>query len=70
MLLALIAIMILAAHYRETIIHWLQPHKEDIVATSWAWLVPIAILVVLSIPPLVSSFLPSSASSSYRRTRV
>lgn len=82
--------MVLAALYRETIIHWLQPHKvslslrpiqhdsalkgwretwltvdritqEEIVATSCTWLVPIAILVVLSIPPLVSSFVPSSA---------
>lgn len=31
---------------------WFEPHRDDIVSTPASWVVPIAVLFILSFPPL------------------
>ncbi|BGP08837.1 hypothetical protein JCM10049v2_004688 [Rhodotorula toruloides] len=47
-----IAAVVLLAIYRDTIVEKFEPHKEDIVKLPVSWLIPVAILVILSFPPL------------------
>ncbi|GAA5971024.1 hypothetical protein JCM11641_004114 [Rhodosporidiobolus odoratus] len=42
----------LISYYRDTIVEKFEPHKDDIVNLPASWVIPIAVLVILSFPPL------------------
>ncbi|OSC97884.1 hypothetical protein PYCCODRAFT_1418775 [Trametes coccinea BRFM310] len=49
---AIIALLILFVVYQQNIVNWLKPFADWMRRTPGGWLIPIAILVVLSFPPL------------------
>ncbi|KAM0789238.1 hypothetical protein ACM66B_000081 [Microbotryomycetes sp. NB124-2] len=48
----LTAALILLAIYQDPIVRWFEPRKQDIIDTPASWTIPIAVLVILSFPPL------------------
>ena len=60
MLVILIVFMILAALYKTTILEFVTPKKEQLLEHWWWTLVPVGILIVMSIPPLVSPIASTS----------
>ncbi|KAK4051385.1 hypothetical protein OIV83_002869 [Microbotryomycetes sp. JL201] len=48
----LTAALILLAIYQDPIVRWFEPRKQDIIDTPASWAIPIAVLVILSFPPL------------------
>ncbi|BGP40758.1 hypothetical protein JCM10449v2_004723 [Rhodotorula kratochvilovae] len=44
--------IVLLSIYRDTIIEKFEPHKQDIVDLPASWLIPVAILIIISFPPL------------------
>ncbi|GAA5900217.1 hypothetical protein JCM8208_002053 [Rhodotorula glutinis] len=46
------AAVVLLSIYRDTIIEKFEPHKQDIRDLPASWVIPIAVLVILSVPPL------------------
>ncbi|KAI9001513.1 hypothetical protein BD414DRAFT_474892 [Trametes punicea] len=50
--LAVIAIVVLFIVFQQNIVNWLRPVADWMHRTPGGWLIPIAILVVLSFPPL------------------
>ncbi|KAI9069627.1 hypothetical protein FKP32DRAFT_1586745 [Trametes sanguinea] len=49
---AVIALLILFVVYQQNIVNWLKPFADWMRRTPGGWLIPIAILIVLSFPPL------------------
>ncbi|KAI0656907.1 hypothetical protein C8Q70DRAFT_1075733 [Cubamyces menziesii] len=50
--IAIIGIVVLFIVYQQNIVDWLRPFTDWMRRTPGGWLVPIAILIVLSFPPL------------------
>ncbi|SGY13544.1 BQ5605_C010g05890 [Microbotryum silenes-dioicae] len=48
----LVAFAVVVAIYRDPIVSWFEPRKHNIVNLPASWAIPVAILVVLSFPPL------------------
>jgi heme/copper-type cytochrome/quinol oxidase subunit 2 len=47
-----IALLVVFMIYKKRIIHWLEPAADWMHRTPGGFLIPIAILIVLSIPPV------------------
>ncbi|KAI0350415.1 hypothetical protein OH77DRAFT_1431022 [Trametes cingulata] len=50
--LAIIALVVLFVIYQQNIVEWLRPFADWMRRTPGGWLIPIAILIVMSFPPL------------------
>ncbi|GAA6049735.1 hypothetical protein JCM3770_004433 [Rhodotorula araucariae] len=50
--IVLTAAIVLLSIYRDTIIKKFEPHKQDIVDLPASWVIPVAVLIILSFPPL------------------
>jgi len=51
-LLVILALVALMTIYHTQIIDWLTPVSKKIKSVSWGWVIPVAILFVVSFPPL------------------
>jgi len=50
---AIIVIVVLMAYWHDPIVEAFEPHRQAIVDYPGSWAVPIAVLVILSIPPML-----------------
>ena len=50
---ALLVLVLLMLIYQHRIVKWLEPVTKHLIGNGWGWLVPVAALIVLSIPPLI-----------------
>lgn len=46
------ALLALLTIYHHQIIHWLTPISQQVNTVKWGWIIPVAILFVISFPPL------------------
>lgn len=51
-LAAIIALIALMTIFHERIIDWLEPVSRKVQKIGWGWIIPVAILFILSFPPL------------------
>ncbi|TEB08865.1 hypothetical protein FA13DRAFT_1587221, partial [Coprinellus micaceus] len=51
-LVLILVITVLVSVYHKQIVHWLTPAAEWLHNTTGGWLVPIAVLFVISFPPV------------------
>lgn len=51
-IIAIIALIVLMTVFHEQIIDWLEPISRKVRTVGWGWIIPVAILFVLSFPPL------------------
>lgn len=49
---AIIALIALMTIFHEQIIDWLEPVSRKVQKLGWGWIIPVAILFILSFPPL------------------
>ncbi len=52
MLIVVIAIVALTTIYHKQIVDWLTPISKKVTTVAWGWIIPVAILFVISFPPL------------------
>ncbi|SPC65316.1 uncharacterized protein UHOD_00428 [Ustilago sp. UG-2017b] len=52
MLVVVIAIVALTTIYHKQIVDWLTPISRKVTTVAWGWIVPVAILFIISFPPL------------------
>lgn len=52
MLIVVIAIVVLTTIYHEQIVDWLTPISKKVTTVAWGWIIPVAILFIISFPPL------------------
>lgn len=51
-LVVVLTLVILMTVFHKDIIKWLTPVSKKIKSVSWGWVIPVAILFVISFPPL------------------
>ncbi|GAC95635.1 hypothetical protein PHSY_003211 [Pseudozyma hubeiensis SY62] len=52
MLVVVIAIVALTTIYHRQIVDWLTPISKKVTTVAWGWVIPVAILFIISFPPL------------------
>ncbi|PWZ02747.1 hypothetical protein BCV70DRAFT_154895 [Testicularia cyperi] len=52
MLVVVIAIVALTTIYHQQIVDWLTPISKKVTTVAWGWIIPVAILFIISFPPL------------------
>ncbi|KAJ9476902.1 Golgi apparatus membrane protein TVP38 [Pseudozyma hubeiensis] len=52
MLIVVIAIVALTTIYHKQIVDWLTPISKKVTTVAWGWIIPVAILFIISFPPL------------------
>ncbi|SPO20845.1 uncharacterized protein UTRI_00322 [Ustilago trichophora] len=52
MLIVVIAIVALSTIYHRQIVDWLTPISKKVTTVAWGWIIPVAILFIISFPPL------------------
>ncbi|KAJ1030385.1 hypothetical protein NDA16_001294 [Ustilago loliicola] len=52
MLAVVIAIVTLTTIYHRQIVDWLTPISKKVTTVAWGWIIPVAILFIISFPPL------------------
>lgn len=52
MLVVVIAIVALTTIYHRQIVDWLTPISKKVTTVAWGWIIPVAILFIISFPPL------------------
>lgn len=50
--IVVIAIVALTTIYHKQIVDWLTPISKKVTTVAWGWIIPVAILFVISFPPL------------------
>ncbi|WFD33259.1 hypothetical protein MCUN1_000072 [Malassezia cuniculi] len=50
--IAIIVLIVLMTVFHEQIIDWLEPTSQKVRTVWWGWVIPVAVLFVLSFPPL------------------
>ncbi|EST09892.1 SNARE associated Golgi protein [Kalmanozyma brasiliensis GHG001] len=52
MLIVVVAIVVLTTLYHKQIVDWLTPISRKVTTVAWGWIIPVAILFIISFPPL------------------
>lgn len=52
MLIVVIALVAFTTIYHKQIVDWLTPISKKVTTVGWGWIIPVAILFVISFPPL------------------
>ncbi|SNX81584.1 uncharacterized protein MEPE_00289 [Melanopsichium pennsylvanicum] len=50
--IVVIAIVVLTTIYHKQIVDWLTPISKKVTTVGWGWIIPVAILFIISFPPL------------------